>query len=281
MAVPYSDVAKGVNDLFNKDFPFAITKLEVKSVASNGVAFTLNGSQNPKSGAISSELKTQFNDYHNGLNTTLTFNDASALGFKVELADKVLNGLKLELNNTFIPATNGLTTKVTVSHKSPTTHSRILADLLNGPIFNADTIALHKGFILGGEAGYNLKTGNVTKYNGTVGYATPEFSLTLQSNKSLNEFTTGFLHRIAINTEVGARVHYITNSEKPVSIEVGAKHIIDKYTALKAKVDSVGQVGLSLTQVLRPGVKATLGASIDSTRLNQDAHKFGFHLVLN
>lgn len=280
MAVRYSDISKAVSDLFNKDFPLSTTKVEVKTVASNGVNFTINSNQIPKSGAINSEFKAQFNDFKNGLNTTLSLNTANILGLKLELADKVMNGLKVELNNQFVPTTNVLNSQVTVSHKNPSSHARVFADLLNGPIFNADAVTVRDGFLLGGEAGYNLKTGNVTKYNASVGYGTPEFALTLQSHKSLNEFTTGFIHRLSLSTEVGVRAHYLTQSEKPVSMEVGVRHIIDSNTAIKTKIDSVGQIGLSLTQVLRPGLKAVLGASIDSTRLNQDAHKFGFQFTL-
>lgn len=47
-------------------------------------------------------------------------------------------------------------------------------------VFLSIDLFSHKGFLLGGEAGYNLKTGNVTKYNATVGFTTPEYALTLQ-----------------------------------------------------------------------------------------------------
>ncbi|KAI9296933.1 hypothetical protein K502DRAFT_363707 [Neoconidiobolus thromboides FSU 785] len=280
MSVHYSDITKGVNDLFTKDFPISTAKLEFKTVASNGVVFTVNGNQTPKYGIINSELKMQFNDYKNGLNITNTLNTANVLGLKVELNNKILDGLKVELNNRLTPSTNELSSQVTVSHKTHQYHNRLFADLLNGPIFNADGVYIHNGYIFGGEAGYNLKTGFVSKYNATVGYATPEYAVTIQSNKTLNEFTVGFLHRTSLTTEAGARVHYNVQSEKPVGIEVGAKHIVDKSTAIKAKIDTAGQLGLSLTHILRPGVKAIVGTSVNTSKLSEDAHKFGFSLTI-
>jgi hypothetical protein len=36
----------------------------------------------------------------------------------------------------------------------------------------------------------------------------------------------------------------------------------------------------SYTQALRPGVKVNLGASVDTTRLNENAHKLGLSFTL-
>lgn len=37
---------------------------------------------------------------------------------------------------------------------------------------------------------------------------------------------------------------------------------------------------ISYTQALRPGVKVNLGASVDTTRLNENAHKLGLSFTL-
>lgn len=39
-------------------------------------------------------------------------------------------------------------------------------------------------------------------------------------------------------------------------------------------------VPFSYTQLLRPGVKLSIGGSVDSTRLNENAHKLGLAFTL-
>jgi voltage-dependent anion channel protein 2 len=61
----YADIGKSTSDLLNKDFPVSVTKLEVKTTTSNGVSFTVAGSQDTK-GAVASDLKCKFTDKAHG-----------------------------------------------------------------------------------------------------------------------------------------------------------------------------------------------------------------------
>ena len=66
-----------------------------------------------------------------------------------------------------------------------------------------------------------------------------------------------------------------------VTIEVGTKYTLDKDAFLKAKIDNAGRLGLGYTQLLRTGVKLSLGGSFDTTRLQENAHRVGLSLVLD
>ncbi len=65
-----------------------------------------------------------------------------------------------------------------------------------------------------------------------------------------------------------------------MTIEVGAKYALDSDAFVKVKTDSLGRLGLGYTQVLRPGVKLSLGGLFDTTRLQENAHKIGLSLTL-
>ncbi|KAG0094310.1 Mitochondrial porin, partial [Podila epicladia] len=58
--VPFADLGKSTNDLLGKDFPVGQTKLELKTVAPNGVTFNVLGNKDNKSGHINGELKTKY-----------------------------------------------------------------------------------------------------------------------------------------------------------------------------------------------------------------------------
>lgn len=53
----FSEIGKSASDLLSKDIPVGVTKLEVKTTASGGMQFSVNGNQDAKSGAITAELK--------------------------------------------------------------------------------------------------------------------------------------------------------------------------------------------------------------------------------
>jgi voltage-dependent anion channel protein 2 len=49
---------------------------------------------------------------------------------------------------------------------------------------------------------------------------------------------------------------------------------------VQAKVNNAGILGLGFTQTLRPGVKASIAGSFDTTRFGDNAHKLGLSLTL-
>jgi voltage-dependent anion channel protein 2 len=86
----------------------------------------------------------------------------------------------------------------------------------------------------------------------------------------LNVFSAAFFHRVAPDIEAGARAVWDKKSEGPVAIEVGTRYVLDRDTAVRAKINNAGILGLSYSQVLRPGVKATMAGSFDTTRLQEN-----------
>lgn len=64
-------------------------------------------------------------------------------------------------------------------------------------------------------------------------------------------------------------------------MEIGAKYFLaagSSSSFIKTKLDNTGRLGLALATDLRPGVQLNLGAVVDTTKLNEDSHKFGVEL---
>jgi voltage-dependent anion channel protein 2 len=189
--------------------------------------------------------------------------------------------LKIELDSHFNFNKSALSSKATISYKAPDVHARLLANLLDGPVVTGDVVAVKNGFLAGTAVAYDSKTANVTRYDATVGYANPEFALTLHAEKYLKHFSAGYIQRVNLDTEFAARVTYNTEAaEKAVGIEIGTKHQIDRTTSIKAKINNNAILGLGFTHSLQPGVKVTVGSSIDVSKAQEAAHKFGVHFVL-
>ncbi|KAI9477676.1 Mitochondrial porin [Coemansia sp. RSA 989] len=275
----YSDICKPVNDLFSKDYPFGALKLEVKTTTANGVSFTVNGAQDIKSGAIISELKTKYADKVNGLTYTESWNTANLVTGQVEIANKFAKGLKLELSGSSGLSSAKRALRSKINYQQDNLFARVNVDALS-PSVTADVTISREGALAGAELAYDLNSGAVTKTNSTLGYAGPDYTITLQGNNSLNMFQLAFYQRVTKSVEAGARAVYdYKNPEGGVSAELGTKYVLDKDAYVKAKVDNVGRLGLSFTQTLRPGVKLSLAGLFDTTRLQENAHKMGAALA--
>ncbi|KAJ1834078.1 Mitochondrial porin [Coemansia sp. RSA 2706] len=275
----YSDICKPVNDLFSKDYPFGALKLEVKTTTANGVSFTVNGAQDIKSGAIISELKTKYADKVNGLTYTESWNTANLVTGQVEVANKFAKGLKLELSGSSALSSTKRALRSKINYQQDNLFARVNLDALS-PSVTADVTVSRDGALAGAELAYDLNSGAVTKTNSTLGYAGPDYTITVQGNNSLNLFQLAFYQRVTQSVEAGARAVYdYKNPEGGVSAELGTKYALDKDAYVKAKVDNAGRLGLSFTQTLRPGVKLSLAGLFDTTRLQENTHKMGAALT--
>ncbi|KAJ2076819.1 Mitochondrial porin [Coemansia sp. RSA 988] len=275
----YSDICKPVNDLFSKDYPFGALKLEVKTTTSNGVTFTVNGAQDIKSGAIISELKSKYSDKVNGLTFTESWNTANLVTGQVEIANKFARGLKVELSGSSALSSTKRALRSKFDYQQDNLFARVNVDALS-PSVTADVTISREGALAGAELAYDLNSGAVTRTNSTIGYCGPDYQVTLQGNNSLNLIQLAFYQRVTKSVEAGARAIYdYKNPEGGVSAELGTKYILDKDAYVKTKVDNAGRLGLSFTQVLRPGVKLSLAGLFDTTRLQENAHKMGAALT--
>ena len=126
---------------------------------------------------------------------------------------------------------------------------------------------------MGGDVAYDVSSGLVTRYNGALGYTTPEYTVTLTASNKLGVFGASYFHRLSKSVEAGAKATWNKKADAAVAIEVGSKYILDKDAFVKAKIDNGGRLGLGYTQLLRPGIKLSLGGSFDTTRLHENVHK--------
>lgn len=114
--------------------------------------------------------------------------------------------------------------------KQPGLHSRASVDLFK-TTFTADTVIGRDGFLLGGEAGYDVTSGKFTRYAAALGFSAPEYAVTLHGLGNFSAYSASYYHRVSRDVEAGAKAVYDTKSSTHiVNLEVGAKawvHVID------------------------------------------------------
>jgi len=286
--VPFADLGKSTNDLLGKDFPVGHTKLELKTVAPNGVTFNVLGNQDSKTGHINGELKTKYVDFKNGLTVTEAWTTGNLLTTQIELENKVAKGLKLDVVGGFLPSEGKKSAKVGVQYKQLGFNSRAYLDLFKGPTFTGDVVVGREGFLLGGDIAYDVAGASVTRFGAAAGYTAPEYSVALHAHNSFKVFSASYYHRINADLEAGGKAVWDSakhagaaekGAKAPVALEVGAKLYLDRDAFVKAKVNNAGVLGLGYTQALRKGVKVSVAGLFDTTKLDQAAHKLGLSFV--
>ncbi|KAG0005293.1 Mitochondrial porin [Modicella reniformis] len=174
--VPFADFGKSTNDLLGKDFPIGHTKLELKTVAPNGVTFNVLGNQDTKTGHISGELKNKYVDYKNGLTVTESWTTGNLLTTQIEIENKGAKGLKLDITGGFLPSEGKKSAKVGIHYKQLGVNSRAHLDVFRGPTITGDVVVSHEGFLFGGDVAFDVRGNNVTRFAAAAGYTAPEYS---------------------------------------------------------------------------------------------------------
>ncbi|KAF8982457.1 Mitochondrial porin [Entomortierella lignicola] len=282
--VAFSDFGKSANDLLGKDFPVGHTKLELKTVAPNGVTFNVLGNQDSKSGHINGELKTKYVDYKNGLTVTEAWTTGNLLTTQIELENKVAKGLKLDITGGFLPSEGKKHARIGVHYKQLGFNSRATLDLHKVPAFTGDVVVARDGFLVGGDIVYDINGAYIHRFAAAVGYTAPEYSVAVHAHNSFKVFSASYYHRINADLEASAKAVWDSKApadkaKAPVALEVGAKLYLDRDAFVKAKVNNAGVLGLGYTQALRKGVKVSIGGLFDTTKLDQAAHKVGVSFV--
>ncbi|KAF9496546.1 hypothetical protein BDN71DRAFT_1389269 [Pleurotus eryngii] len=277
----WKDLGKSSNDLLGKDYHFSGTSLEVKTKTPSNVTFKVAGSQNSQSNAINGDIETKYTNRKHGLTFTQAWTTANALRSQVEVENTIASGLKLDLATTLLPDKGSKSAILNAAYKQSGVHGRATVDILKGPTFTADAVLGRDGFLVGGEAAYNVTEGKVTRFATAVGYNAPEYAITLHGLNNLNTFSASYYHRVSVDVEAGAKAVYDTKATHGgVAIEVGTKAYLDSAAFVKAKINNAGVIALGYTQTLRPGVKASFGLALDTQKLNEvspagPSHKVG------
>ncbi|KAI5117445.1 hypothetical protein M0805_005824 [Coniferiporia weirii] len=285
----WKDLGKSSSDLLVRDYPIGSTALEVKTTTPSGVAFKVAGTSAP-GGAVNATGETKYADRKNGLTLTQSWASNNALTTLVELDNNVVSGLKVDLNATLTPGYDLGAEKqkptsksaiLNAAYKTPGLHTRASLNLFKGPTFTADAVLGRDGFLLGAEAQYNVSLGQVTGYSTGVGFSAPEYAVAVLATNKLQQFTASYYHRVSRDVEAGGRAIYnVAKPQDGVALEVGTKTYFDQAAFVKAKINNTGVLSLGYTQALRPGVKASFGLALDTTKLNgSNAHKVGASFV--
>lgn len=90
-------------------------------------------------------------------------------------------------------------------------------------------------------------------------------------------FNATYFQKFNDQVEIAYRANW-NNKLANLAMEIGAKYNLNGGGFIKTKLDNTGRLGVALASELRSGVLFTVGASVDTTKLAENNHKFGVEL---
>lgn len=178
-----------------------------------------------------------------GLTVTQTWNTLNALETKIESADSVAKGLKLEGVFSFLPETSKKGAKFNLYFKQPKLHFRTYTDLLKGPTANVDAVVGHEGFLAGAAAGYDVQKAGITTFAAAVGFQQPTWTAAVTATDKCSVFAASYYHRVNEMVEAGAKASW--DSKTPggaVGLEVATKYRLDAASFAKVRYHNPGRI---------------------------------------
>jgi voltage-dependent anion channel protein 2 len=175
--------------------------------------------------------------HRKGVTITQAWTTASLLDSKVELADVVAPGAKVDIQNLWNPSKPAAAAqKINLAYKHANVHSRAFVNYgtSSGKIDTVlDVTAGHDGFLVGAEAAYDVQTAKLTKYSLGLGYQAPTYSASLIGTQNLQIIAASYYQKVNSSVEVGAKAGYDVANKKASGLELASKYKLDPLSFAK------------------------------------------------
>merc|ERR1712062_633838 len=274
----YGDLGKQASDVFGKGYHFGLLKLEVKTKTDTGVEFTSGGSSNIDSGKVAGNLETKYKVKDLGMTLTEKWSTDNTLNTTVDIADKLLPGLKVTLDTAFSPSTGSKSGKLKTEYKHEAATVTADMDLALSAI-NASAVVGQKGWLAGYQTCFDLTKSAVTKSNFGLGYSTSDMVLhTSLTNGS--DFGGSVFQKLSPKLETGVTLGW-SSANSNTKFGIGAKYVLDDGAVVRAKINNSSEIGLGYQQRLRDGVTVTVSTLVNGANFNAGGHKLGVSLEMS
>jgi len=278
MAAPakYADLGKEARDLINKNFHIGAFKLEVNTSSDSGVKFKTEGAHNTDTGAVAASIETKFTLAPYGIANTLKWHTDNVISNTVGVENKLLDGLKIDLDSSMAVNTGKTALKLKTAYKAADMfHGTLDVDLAAAPTAHLSGVLAYQGLHAGYQASYDSGSSKLLANNVSLTYKQGDLVLhggVLNANK----YVGSIHHQVDKDISAAASVEYSAGS---TAITLGGKYALDEHTAMKVKVDNQLRLGVAYVQTVKPGVTLTGSGLINAKALDQGGHKIG--LMLN
>eukprot|EP00493_Phyllostaurus_siculus_P022347 UN22679 len=157
----FADLGKEARDLLSKNFHFGTVKIEAKTKAANGLAFTAEGSHNTGNGDVGGSLEGKMTLKPHGVTITKKWNTANVVSGTIGVENKLIDGLKVDLDGSLAPVTGKQTLKAKTDFTG-INNVRATLDVASSdfaaPTVHVSGVAAYQGWHAGYQMSYDTAT---------------------------------------------------------------------------------------------------------------------------
>jgi len=274
----FADLGKEARDLESKNFHFGVIKVEAKTKAKNGTDLTVDGTHNTDTGNVVAALETKFKYAPYGISFTKKWNTNNLLTSTIGVEDKLVKGLKIDLDTSLAPAAGKVRAKVKTAYKY-LDHLHATADVdfadFSGTTLNGSAVLAHNGWHLGAQASYDAANSKLLDHNACLSYKKDDIVLH-GGIVNASKYIVSVHHQVNKDLAAAALVNYSSSSGS--SLTVCGQYAVDANMSLKGKLDNNLHLGCSMVHTLRPSLQLTLSGLLNLKSIEQGGHKLGLSL---
>ncbi|KAH8255146.1 hypothetical protein KR038_010977 [Drosophila bunnanda] len=291
----YPELGKLARDLLRRGYHPGIWHLETKTMTNSGIELFTSGFANHDNSKVSGTVQSKYKMEDQGLTLTEGWNTDRWLFGEIMQKDKLLEGLTLGLAGRFLPSTNDLDGKIKCGYVQEKFH--ILADLgLNSdPVLNASVVVAHNEFLGGLGCEFDIKNIDINGWKLALGYIKEPLTVHVELGNGSSWLASVFYKLsdlIDLAAEIAKAASIRTNRNDELAevpqeqvevggnktLSVGMIYHLDENALIRAKVNTVVEVGVGYEQKLSEGITASISAILGFGD-NSAGHRFGVGLA--
>lgn len=270
----YSDLGKAAKDLFDKGYNYGFAKVDLKTTANNGVAFTTKGSSSLESGSIDGSLETKYKPSGGIFTLTEKWSTDNKLTTEVSVEDQVVVGSKLTINTAFSPNSGKKSGSLKTAYQRDNVNLTLDTDFnLAGPTLQGSSVFGYEGWLAGYQFAFDTSSKALTKSNFALGYTGDDMQVLCNVNDG-STFSGLVYQKVKNGVQLGVQLSW-DKGQSATRFGVASKYSLDADSSVNAKVNNAGQIGLGYSHRLRDGITLTLSSLLNGTKLNEGGHKLG------
>jgi len=270
----YSDLGKAAKDLFDKGYNYGFAKVDLKTTANNGVAFTTKGSSCLDSGNIDGSLETKYKPSCGGMTFTEKWSTDNKLTAEAVLEDQVVVGSKVSVVTNFSPSSGKKSGALKTSYARDNVNITLDTDFnIMGPTLQGSSVFGCEGWLAGYQFAFDTTNKALTKSNFALGYDGGDMQVLATVNDG-SEFGGSVYQKVQNGVQLGVQLSW-DKGQSATRFGVASKYTIDADSSINAKVNNSGAMGFGYSHKLREGVTLTLSSLLQGNKLNEGGHKLG------
>ncbi|KAI4324831.1 hypothetical protein MLD38_030283 [Melastoma candidum] len=267
----FSGIGKKARDILNANYT-TDHKFSVNTCSDGGVVLTSTAVQK---GGLSAGNVTARYKYNNALIDVKVDTDSNILTTitinEVVPSTKAIASLKL-------PDYNSGKLEVQYFHHHATIATA--AALNQSPLVDVAATIGTPTIAFGAEAGYDVSSGNLTKYTAGIGVSKPEQYASVILGDKGDSIRASYVHYLDASKKTTAALEIFRKfSANENIVTVGGTYAVDNLTLVKGKLNNNGKLGAVLQHEIIPKSVLSISGEIDTKALER-APKFGLSLAL-